>query len=136
MALRNSAHVGRLGDWVELAAALGCVSFHFVNTLSMPRVAPWGGREGRLSTNPLAWDVPIAEGWIVDGEGKSTTDAAALYDGGLLLPLGGLAAGHKGYALSLMVDLMAGAIKSLKDAAHAGAPVKLVADFMSTTPPN
>ena len=140
VALRNSAHVGRLGDWVELAAELGCVSFHFVNTLSMPRVAPWGGREGRLSTNPLAWGMPVAghdpivvdlttsvvaegkvrlnrdagrpvpEGWIVDREGKSTTDANALYDGGSLLPLGGLDAGHKGYALSLMVDLMAGAI--------------------------
>lgn len=140
VALRNIAHVGRLGDWVELAAALDCVSFHFVNTLSMPRVAPWGGREGRLSTNPLAWGMPIAgadpiivdlttsvvaegkvrlhrdagtpipEGWIVDSEGKSTTDAAALYAGGSLLPLGGLDAGHKGYALSLMVDLMAGAI--------------------------
>ncbi len=140
VALRNSAHVGRLGDWVELAAEVGCVSFHFVNTLSMPRVAPWGGREGRLSTNPLAWGMPVAggapivvdlttsvvaegkvrlnrdagkpvpQGWIVDREGKSTTDAKALYDGGSLLPLGGLDAGHKGYALSLMVDLMAGAI--------------------------
>lgn len=140
VALRNSAHVGRLGDWVELAAELGCVSFHFVNTLSMPRVAPWGGREGRLSTNPLAWGMPIAgaapivvdlttsvvaegkvrmnrdagkpvpEGWIVDRDGKSTSDAKALYAGGSLLPLGGLEAGHKGYALSLMVDLMAGAI--------------------------
>ena len=140
VALRNIAHVGRLGDWVELAAELGCVSFHFVNTLAMPRVAPWGGREARLSTNPLAWGMPVAnsdpivvdlttsvvaegkvrlhrdanapipEGWIVDREGKSTTDAAALYDGGSLLPLGGLDAGHKGYALSLMVDLMAGAI--------------------------
>ena len=140
VALRNSAHVGRLGDWVELAAELACASFHFVNTLAMPRVAPWGGREGRLSTNPLAWGMPVAcgepivvdlttsvvaegkvrlhrdantpipEGWIVDHEGKSTTDANALYDGGSLLPLGGLDAGHKGYALSLMVDLMAGAI--------------------------
>ena len=140
VALRNSAHVGRLGDWVELAAELGCVSFHFANTLAMPRVSPWGGREGRLSTNPLAWGMPVAcgepivvdlttsvvaegkvrlhrdsntpipEGWIVDREGKSTTKAAALYDGGSLLPLGGLDAGHKGYALSLMVDLMAGAI--------------------------
>ena len=110
VALRNSAHVGRLGDWVELAAALGCMSFHVVNTLSMPRVAPWGGREGRLSTNPLAWDMPIPDGWIVDRDGKSTTDAAALYDGGLLLPLGELDAGHEGYALLLMVDLMAGAI--------------------------
>jgi uncharacterized oxidoreductase len=140
VALRNSAHVGRLGDWVELAADLGCVSFHFVNTLSMPRVAPWGGREGRLSTNPLAWGLPVAgdepivvdlttsvvaegkvrlhrdegkpvpAGWIVDRDGRGTTDANALYDGGSLLPLGGLDAGHKGYALSLMVDLMAGAI--------------------------
>lgn len=140
VALRNSAHVGRLGDWVELAAELGCASFHFVNTLAMPRVAPWGGREPRLSTNPLAWGMPaggrepivvdlttsvvaegkvrlarnagkqIPAGWIVDRDGKASTDPAALYDGGTLLPLGGLDAGHKGYALSLMVDLMAGAL--------------------------
>ncbi len=138
--LRNSAHVGRLGDWVELAARAGCISFHFVNTLSMPRVAPWGGKEGRLSTNPLAWGMPVAggdpivvdlttsvvaegkvrlarnaresipAGWIVDRDGRQTTDPAQLYDGGSLLPLGGLEAGHKGYALSLMVDLMAGAL--------------------------
>lgn len=140
VALRNSAHVGRLGDWVELACELGCVSFHFVNTLAAPTVAPWGGRERRLSTNPLAWGMPVAggfpivvdlttsvvaegkvrlaraagqsipPGWVVDKHGQSTTDPADLYDGGTLLPLGGLDAGHKGYALSLMVDLMAGAL--------------------------
>jgi len=140
VSLRNSAHVGRLGDWVELAARAGCISFHFVNTLSMPRVAPWGGKEGRLSTNPLAWGMPVAgsepivvdlttsvvaegrvrlahnagesipEGWIVDCDGNATTDPAQLYEGGSLLPLGGTEAGHKGYALSLMVDLMAGAL--------------------------
>ncbi len=140
VALRNSAHVGRLGDWVELAAERGCASFHFVNTLATPTVAPWGGRERRLSTNPLAWGMPIeggepivvdlttsvvAEGkvrlaraagkrippgWIVDRDGQSSTDPNDLYSGGALLPLGGLDAGHKGYALSLMVDLMAGAL--------------------------
>lgn len=140
VALRNSAHVGRLGDWVELAAERGCASFQFVNTLAAPTVAPWGGKERRLSTNPLAWGMPvegdepivvdlttsvvaegkvrlartagkkIPTGWIVDRNGQSSTDPNDLYNGGALLPLGGLDAGHKGYALSLMVDLMAGAI--------------------------
>jgi hydroxycarboxylate dehydrogenase B len=140
VALRNSAHVGRLGDWVELAAGQGCASFHFVNTLAAPTVAPWGGKERRLSTNPLAWGMPVSggepivvdlttsvvaegkvrlartagkkipAGWIVDRDGQSSTDPNDLYNGGALLPLGGLDAGHKGYALSLMVDLMAGAI--------------------------
>ena len=138
--LRHSAHVGRLGDWVELAAELGCISFHFVNTLAAPTVAPWGGRERRLSTNPLAWGMPVAnadaivvdlttsvvaegkvrlarasgktipKGWVVDRDGAPSTDPNALYNGGTLLPLGGVDAGHKGYALSLMVDLMAGAL--------------------------
>ena len=138
--LRNSAHVGRLGDWVELAARLGCASFHFVNTLAAPTVAPWGSKDRRLSTNPLAWGMPVAgaepivvdlttavvaegkvrlaraagkkipAGWIVNRDGQSSTDPDDLYNGGALLPLGGLDAGHKGYALSLMVDLMAGAI--------------------------
>src|SRR5262245_58182675 len=60
--LRNCGHLGRLGDWAEMAAAAGQVSLHFLNTSGAQRVAPFGGSDRRLSTNPLAIGMPIAGG--------------------------------------------------------------------------
>ena len=134
--LRNCGHLGRLGDWAEMAADAGQVSLHFLNTSGAQRVAPYGGSDRRLSTNPLAIGVPLAdappaildittsmvaegkllvalnkgeevpEGWIVDAEGRPTTDPARFYDGGALLTIGA----HKGSGLSVMTDLLAGAV--------------------------
>ena len=134
--LRNCGHLGRLGDWAEMAAAAGQVSLHFLNTSGAQRVAPFGGGDRRLSTNPLAIGVPLAggdpaildittstvaegklmvalnkgeqvpEGWIVDKHGKPTTDPKEFYDGGALLTIGA----HKGSGLSILTDLLAGAI--------------------------
>ena len=58
--LRDCGHLGRLGDWAEMAAAAGQVSLHFLNTSGAPRVAPYGGSDRRLSTNPLAIGIPVA----------------------------------------------------------------------------
>ncbi len=134
--LRNCGHLGRLGDWAEMAAAKGQVSLHFLNTSGAQRVAPFGGSDRRLSTNPLAIGVPggdgppvildittstVAEGklmvamnkgdevpagWIVDKHGKPTTHPGDFYDGGALLTIGE----HKGSGLSILTDLLAGAI--------------------------
>ncbi len=134
--MRNVAHVGRLGDWAELAADEGFVSIHFVNSPAKPGVVPFGGRERRMATNPIcvgipvngqdslivdmttssvaegklrvarASDRPIPDGWIVDKNGKVSNDPNDYYEGGAILPMGG----HKGYALSLVVDLFAGAL--------------------------
>jgi uncharacterized oxidoreductase len=60
--LRNCGHLGRLGDWAEMAAEAGQVSLHFLNTSGAQRVAPYGGTDRRLSTNPLAIGVPVANG--------------------------------------------------------------------------
>src|SRR5262245_48149011 len=60
--LRNCGHLGRLGDWAEMAAEAGQVSLHFLNTSGAQRVAPFGGSDRRLSTNPLAIGMPIAGG--------------------------------------------------------------------------
>ena len=60
--LRNCGHLGRLGDWAEMAAAAGQVSLHFLNTSGAQRVAPFGGSDRRLSTNPIAIGVPLAGG--------------------------------------------------------------------------
>jgi hydroxycarboxylate dehydrogenase B len=60
VALRNSGHIGRIGDWAEMAAAAGLVSVHFVNASGSVLVAPFGGSERRLSTAPFAVGVPRA----------------------------------------------------------------------------
>ena len=134
--LRNCGHLGRLGDWAELAASHGQVSLHFLNTSGAQRVAPFGGSDRRLSTNPLCVGIPqagtdpvildittstVAEGklmvamnkgeqvppgWIVDAKGKPTTDPNDFYAGGALLTIGG----HKGSGLSIVTDLLAGAL--------------------------
>jgi uncharacterized oxidoreductase len=99
-------------------------------------MAPWGGCAPRLSTNPLAFasptgsEIPISldiattvaaegkvrvkrnrkepmpPGWVIDAEGKPTTDPNAIYGErqGTILPVGG----HKGYGLALMVEILGG----------------------------
>jgi uncharacterized oxidoreductase len=106
-------------------------------------VLPWYGTQGRLGTNPIAYAVPkggnpimadistcvapegkirvyknqgqaLPEGWIVDAQGQPTTDPAAFYGPpmGAILPLGGLA-GHKGFALGLLVEILGSALAGL-----------------------
>lgn len=58
VALRNSGHIGRVGDWAEMAAAAGLVSIHFVNAAGSILVAPFGGVERRLSTAPFCVGIP------------------------------------------------------------------------------
>ena len=134
--LRNVSHVGRLGDWAELAAEHGVISFHFVNSPAKPGVSPFGGIERRMATNPLCIGYPVAgrdplvvdmttssvaegklrvanaagkpvpEGWLLDRDGNPTTDPGDYYAGGALQTMGA----HKGYGLSLAIDLLAGAL--------------------------
>src|SRR6185437_12464312 len=136
--LRNCGHLGRVGDWAELAAAHGQVSLHFLNTSGAQRVAPFGGSDRRLSTNPITIGVPVTggdpvildvttstvaegklmvalnkgeqapDGWIIDRDGLPTTDPKAFYDGGALLTIGA----HKGSGLSIVTDLLAGALST------------------------
>ncbi len=58
LALRNSGHLGRVGDWAEMAAAEGLVSVHFVTASGSVLVAPYGGVERRLSTAPYCVGIP------------------------------------------------------------------------------
>src|ERR1700720_1562189 len=55
---RNAGHIGRAGDWQEMAAAEGLVSVHFVNAAGSRLVAPYGGVEKRLSTAPYCVGIP------------------------------------------------------------------------------
>jgi hydroxycarboxylate dehydrogenase B len=65
--LRNAGHIGRVGDWAEMAAAEGLVSIHFVNVTGSVLVAPYGGTERRISTAPYTIGVPRPP---INGEGQ------------------------------------------------------------------
>ncbi|MDM0045169.1 malate/lactate/ureidoglycolate dehydrogenase [Variovorax dokdonensis] len=62
MTLGQAHHLGRIGHFAEMAVAQGLVSIHFVNVLSRPVVAPWGGGDGRFGTNPCCIGVPLEDG--------------------------------------------------------------------------
>jgi len=146
--LRRCQHVGRLGEYVESLAAHGMIGIAFAN--ADPCVAPWGGRERMLGTNPTAWAVPTAEGQaplVVDfatsatAEGKLSVsrDRGEQVPEGLLVDSAGGGSthpedfysggallpfgGHKGYGLSVAFDLVAGLLSgtgSASDPAYAG----------------
>lgn len=59
MTLAESHHLGRIGHFAEMAVAEGLVSLHFVNVMSRPVVAPWGGADGRYGTNPCCIGIPL-----------------------------------------------------------------------------
>jgi uncharacterized oxidoreductase len=139
VALRDSGHLGRIGDWAELAAAAGKVSLHFVNTNGGGiLVAPFGGTERRLSANPIAAGVPVKDGppIIVDistcmiAEGKikvafnkgvNVPDDCILDSAGqptndpkafYASPPGAILplGAHKGFGLSVIAEVLAGAL--------------------------
>jgi LDH2 family malate/lactate/ureidoglycolate dehydrogenase len=139
--MMHSGHIGRLGEYCEKTAALGLVSMLMVNSHGgAVRVAPPGGKAPRLSTNPLAIGVPSGdaplvldfstsataegkvrvkkiagqpcpEGWLIDNEGRPTTDPNTLYGNppGAILPMGGAQA-YKGFGLGLMIEILTGAL--------------------------
>lgn len=72
--LVRSGHVGRLGEYCELAAEAGLVSIMMVNTHGHARrVAPPGGKAPRLGTNPIAMGAPAPEGPLILDFGTSAT---------------------------------------------------------------
>jgi len=59
IAIKNSGHLGRIGDFSEMAAEQNLISVHFVNSIAGLLVAPFGSWERRFSTNPFSAGVPI-----------------------------------------------------------------------------
>ncbi len=139
IALRNSGHLGRIGDWPEMAAQAGKISLHFVNTSGAGLlVAPFGGIERRLSANPIAIGVPTAQGnpivldmsacTIAEGKIRVALNQGKLLPDGCIIdsegnpcndpkifygdPPGSILpiAGHKGSGLSFMIEMLAGAL--------------------------
>jgi uncharacterized oxidoreductase len=137
LGLSNTHHLGRIGQWAEQCAQAGLASVHFVNALSTPLVAPWGGSDARLSTNPFCVGVPrepeplildyatsklalgkvrvaqdagkrMAPDVLLDAAGQPTDDPAAMFTD----PAGALLSfgEHKGFALAVMCELLGGAL--------------------------
>ena len=138
--LANAHHIGRVGAYGEMASAAGLVSLHFVNvTDHRAVVAPFRGTDARFVTNPVCIALPGTErqpallldmatsaiamgkvrvarneghevepGILIDQAGKPTRDPNVMYGEphGALLPFGG----HKGYALAVVTELLAGAL--------------------------
>ena len=134
LAIHNSHHFAALWPDVEPFAEQGLVALSVVN--SMTCVVPHGARQPLFGTNPIAFAAPCAghdpivfdmatsamahgdvqiaaragqslpEGMGVDAGGQPTSDPKAILEGGALLPFGG----HKGSALSMMVELLAAAL--------------------------
>ncbi len=134
----GSHHLGRIGHWAEQCAREGLVSIHFVNVLARPIVAPFGGRDARLGTNPFCVGIPrpgrepivldfatskIAQGktrvaynqgvpvepdTLLDHHGEPTTDPRYT----VVEPYGALLpfGGHKGGGLALICELLGGAL--------------------------
>lgn len=139
----RQSHVGRLAAYPLMAAREGMIGIAAADSGRSPKhVAPFGGREARLGTNPLAIAVPsdleapfyldmatsavaagkialavargeeIPKGWIIDAEGRHTTDPREYRKGGALLPLGGTE-GYKGSGLAAMVEVLCGLLTGL-----------------------
>ena len=58
--LRNAGHIGRIGEYAEMAADAGLVSMHLVNVANSRLVAPFGAKSRRMGTNPCAYGAPVA----------------------------------------------------------------------------
>ena len=130
-AIRRAFHFGMLSEYTLIAAEKGCLAF--VCTNSSAQMAPWGGIDRALGTNPFAVAFPeegedcfsldistaaaargkirlaaregrsIPEGWAIDPEGRDTTDPEAALRG-TVLPM----AGHKGFGMAMAVDMLSG----------------------------
>jgi len=138
MALANSHHLCRIGQWAEQAVAADLVSISFVNVISRSIVAPFGGSDARFGTNPCTIGIPLAgqppfildmatsgvaqgkvrvarnkgeklpAGLLLDDKGHPTLEARF----GVIEPFGALTTFglHKGYGLAVVCELLGGAL--------------------------
>jgi L-2-hydroxycarboxylate dehydrogenase (NAD+) len=132
---RNSNHAGAAGIYAEMPVAQGMIGIYAaVSTLN--HMAPWGGAEALLGTNPIAIAIPagqeppvvldiatsvssfgnirqhlvtgqpLKEGWVVHSKTGGPITDPNKVEEGVLLPIGG----HKGSGLALMIGLLAGVL--------------------------
>jgi L-2-hydroxycarboxylate dehydrogenase (NAD+) len=133
-----SNHAGPASLYARMPLAHNMIGLYFAvgNANHLP---PWGGLDMLLSTNPIAAAIPAGQeqpivldmattvaaygkvktkalrgetmpvGWMIDREGKPLTDPTRAEEG-MLLPLGGMEAGYKGYGLAMIIGLLAGTL--------------------------
>jgi hydroxycarboxylate dehydrogenase B len=154
----NSHHLARIGRWAEQCAEAGLASVHFVNVLSRPLVAPWGGRDARLSTDPFCVAVPhaphpivldfatsmiafgkvevahaagkpLADGRLLDAEGNPTRDPGVMF----AERAGALLSfgEHKGFALAIMCEILGGALSGGRVQDRAPNPNPMINNMLS-----
>lgn len=133
VSVRNSNHFGTCMYFTRLAADQNCIMICTTN--GGPNMAPWGGLKKMIGTNPWSVAVPagryaplimdvansgvargkiflaqtrheeIPLGWAIDSKGRPTTDPEEALKG-FILPM----AGHKGYAIGTIVDVLSGVL--------------------------
>ena len=139
--LRNCGHVGRCGAYPLMAARNNMIAIAFVNAGRLGRqIAPYGGLDGKLSTNPIAFSAPrrdqepimvdmatavtaegkirvarnrgelLPAGWITDSTGQPTVEPNDYLESGGAILPLGGVASHKGYCLSWIVEVLGGAL--------------------------
>jgi LDH2 family malate/lactate/ureidoglycolate dehydrogenase len=141
-------HIGRLGEYATMASSAGVAAIVVAGGFGGRGVSavPFGGAKPLFGTNPIAVGIPagaeedvlidfattavaagkievarakkapLPPGSIVDRNGRPTTDPEDYYNGGALLPFGG----HKGYALSVMVEFFGRVLTGADEFAEAG----------------
>lgn len=133
VSVKNSNHFGTCMYFTRMGAKEGCITILMSN--AGPNMAPWGGRQKKIGTNPWSIAVPggkhgvvvmdmansgvargkiylaqkrrqsIPKDWAIDKDGRPTTDPQAAIEG-FILPM----AGHKGYVMGVMVDILSGVL--------------------------
>ena len=143
VAVTNSRHYGAAAHYSRMALEHGMIGISM--TIGGLGVVPTYGRGRRLGINPMSVAAPAGDeppfildiatsvvaagklelakmagkqiplGWIVDKDGRQTTDPEDYWRGGAILPLGGAAetGGYKGYGLSVMIDIFCGVLSGL-----------------------
>jgi ureidoglycolate dehydrogenase (NAD+) len=137
--VRNSCHFGAAGYYASLAASLGQIGIALSN--DVPSVAAPGSRGAVMGSNPFGFGAPSAHegamvldiataevaggkvaaaaaegksiplGWLLDNEGKPTTDPQLFIQRqAALAPM----SGHKGYGLALMIEILSGGLSGAK----------------------
>lgn len=135
--IENCGNLGRMADYCLIAAENDMIGAVTVN--STPLMSPFGGLERIFNPSPLGVAVPAGEekpfvldismsvaaagkigvkrargerlppDWVIDKEGRPTTDPEDFYAGGSLLPIGG-PVGYKGYGLAFLIDILSGVL--------------------------
>ncbi len=134
--IRRAHHIACLAAYMPEIVEAGRIGILMASDPSAGLVAPFGGKQPIYTPNPVAAGVPAGPGgplildvsmsvtaagvvnrhknagtplpnrWLLTKEGEPTDNPEALGAGGSILPLGGLDAGYKGYALGLLVEAL------------------------------